>query len=201
MSKKRNKINKVILFIITICMIFTTIFSALNVYAADKSSSKTSINISAEASTYGNIYYQIIKNGKELNKEVHITISDANSGDIIFDGKTQNNGIIKVYDVKFGNYIIFINLDGKTYNYNFTIDSEYLYTQNDLKKIDINDLMKVNKNDKAGDVKTGDENHICIWMFICIFESLLIIIYLIYKMIIERKEINNISKKSNKNNN
>ena len=122
--------------------------------------SSSQVFISIEASKVGNLYYEIIENGKRIEDDLIYTIYNSENK-LVYTNSTKD-GLLMEYDLDFDQYTIYI----KDKAFPIQIDKDYLRTQHILKQLDISSPVFT---------QTNDQNNIALFYILNIVSFLFLI--------------------------
>ena len=149
-----KKINS---FIFPLFLSFAILFTLNDVYASSTLTVGSRVDITVSV-TKANIHYQLVrKTGENFLDNINVKMIK-NSNQIIMNENIEA-GKISPDRQEFGDYEIIIDENGKyETRYKFTIDEEYLKTQDEIKKIVLNEKIEEDKNqdDKKDNNQSGD---------------------------------------------
>lgn len=149
-----KKINS---FIFPLFLSFAILFTLNDVYASSTLTVGSRVDITVSV-TKANIHYQLVrKTGEDFLDNINVKMIK-NSNQIIMNENIEA-GKISPDRQEFGDYEIIIDENGKyETRYKFTIDEEYLKTQDEIKKIVLNEKIEEDKkqDDKKDNNQSGD---------------------------------------------
>lgn len=145
-------------FIFSLFLISNLLFNSLNVYASSELSVGTRVDILVYATTKGNINYKLVKkDGADFTDNIDVKI--VRNGNEIIMNEEIKNGIISLENEDFGDYEITVDPNGKYETiYKFTMDLNYLETQDIVKEIVLNEKNTV-IDDKNDSNNSGNKNN------------------------------------------
>lgn len=148
-----KKINS---FIFPLFLSFAILFTLNDVYASSTLTVGSRVDITVSV-TKANIHYQLVrKTGEDFLDNINVKMIK-NSNQIIMNENIEA-GKISPDRQEFGDYEIIIDENGKyETRYKFTIDEEYLKTQDEIKKIVLNE--KIEEDKKQDDKKDNITNN------------------------------------------
>lgn len=157
----------------------STLFTIHNTHA-----SGPSVNIEIEASTHANMYYEVLYDGKRIDKDIEFELFNE-KGELIGTYRT-NNGILLIKKVPFGSYVL--KPKGYEKTFRIQVDREYLKTQHILKPLELKEKtgQSMDKNNILNP-QTGDNSHGVAYLIIFTISGLLLT-YIVLKARGEKNE-------------
>lgn len=149
-----KKINS---FIYPLFLSFTILFTINDVYASSTLTVGSRVDITVSV-TKANVHYQLVrKTGEDFLDDINVKM--IKNGNQIIMNESIKSGKISLDRQEFGDYEIIVDENGKyETRYKFTIDEEYLRTQDEIKKIVLNEKIDDEKDNVITNTDKNKDN-------------------------------------------